>query len=105
MSEEIRKILESHEKRISTLEKLAEKKSQTTLHKKKGIEDLLIELEKDGFFNEDRTISQILEALHEKGRIAKRTDLSPYLLKQVRNNTLKRTRKTIGKKKMWAYFV
>lgn len=104
MVEEIRKVLEDHERRISALEEHTKKKPQTNLPLKKSTEDLLVELKGEGFFNEDRPISQIREALHEKGRIVKITDLPPYLLKLVRNDTLKRTRKTIGKRKTWVYY-
>lgn len=104
MSEEIKKKLENHEKRISALEKIIKKKPKITLSEKKGTEDWIIELKDEGFFNEEKTISQIRDALHAKGRIVKITDLPPYLLKLVRNNVLKRVQKVIGKKKNWVYF-
>ena len=102
MDEEIRRILRNHEERISHLEKLAEKKPRV-ISKTKGTEDLILDLIQEGFFSEDKTISQIREALHEKGRIVKRTDMPVYLLKLIRNGKLKRTRKTIEKRKTWVY--
>jgi len=101
---ELKKKLEEHGKRISALEKILEKKPKM-VHEKKSTEDLLIDLKSEGFFDEERTISQIRDALHAKGRIVKTTDLPPYLLKLVRNDVLKRARKLIGKKKAWVYFV
>ena len=102
---ELKKKLKEHEERILALEKIIKKKGPgRILSDKKSIEDLLIELKGEGFFNERKTISQILDAIHAKGRIAKITDLPKYLLKLVRNNVLKRERMEIGKKKTWVYF-
>jgi len=103
MSTEIRRILENHEKRISALEKINKKKPVDVRPKKKGTEGVLMELKGEGFFSQERTMSQIRDALHAKGRIVKLTDLPPYLLKLVRNNELKREQKTIKKKKTWVY--
>lgn len=110
MNEEIRKKLEDHEKRIKELEKAILSKGEVKLkHKKilsekKSTEDIIAELIAEGFFSEQRTISQIRDTLHAKGRIVKITDLPPYLLKLVRNNMLKRERKMVGKRKTWVYF-
>jgi len=104
MYKEIQRILENHEKRISKLEEILKKGLKRIPRRGKRTEDLLIELKSDGFFREERTISQIRDALHAKGRIVKLTDLPPYLLKLVRDNVLKRKRKLIGKRKTWVYF-
>lgn len=104
MGEDIRRILENHERRISKLEKILKKKPRKILRERKSTESLLIELKSGGFFREERTISQIRDALHAKGRIVKLTDLPPYLLKLVRGNALKRRQKLIGKRKTWVYF-
>jgi len=104
MTEEIRKTLDDHEKRISALEKLFGKKPNLTLQPKKGTEVLLIEIKGEGFFNEGKTISEVHEMLNARGRIVKITDLPVYLLKLVRNETLKRAHKTVGKKRIWVYF-
>lgn len=103
MSEEIRKILKNHEKRVSALEKILKKRPRRILRERKSTENLLIELKSEEFFREGRTISQIRDALHAKGRIVKLTDLPPYLLKLIRDDVLKRKRKMIGKRKIWAY--
>lgn len=104
MNKEIQRILENHEKRILKLEKILKKKLRRVLRERKSTESLLIELKSEGFFREERTISQIRDALHAKARIVKLTDLPPYLLKLVRNNALKRKRKLIRKRKTWVYF-
>ena len=80
MSEENQRILENHEKRISELEKILKRKPEMILSERKSTEDLITGLEDEGFFSEERTMSQIRDALHAKGRIVKNTDLSPYLL-------------------------
>jgi len=105
MSEEIPRILENHEKRISELEEIIKRKPERILSERKSTEDLITELKDEGFFNEERTMSQVRDALHAKGRIIQITDLPPYLLKMVRNNALKRVRKVVGKRKIWVYFV
>lgn len=104
MNKEIQRVLENHEKRISKLEEILKKGPRRILRKGKSTEGLLIELKSEGFFREERTMSQIRDALHAKGRIVKLTDLPPYLLKLVRDNVLKRKRKLIGKRETWVYF-
>jgi len=101
---ELKKKLEEHEERISALEKISKTKPKVTYAEKKGTEALLLELKDEGFFNEEKIISQIRDALHAKGRIVKLTDLPPYLLKLVRNKVLKRDKRKVGKKKAWVYF-
>lgn len=102
---ELKQKLEEHEKRITALEKIMEKKPKMVLPGKKSTDDLLMELKNEGFFDEEKTLSQIRDALHAKGRIVRITGLPPYLLKLVRNNVLKRVRKVVDKKKVWVYFV
>jgi|GEM_PF-6617765 len=72
--------------------------------KKKGTENVLAELKSEGFFSQERTISQIRDALHAKGRIVRVTDLPQYLLKLVRGNELRRAQKVLQKRKAWVYF-
>lgn len=104
MSEKIIKILENHERRISAIEEALKRKPRRTLLERKSTEDLLIELKNEGFFKDDKTISQIRDALHAKGRIVKITDLPPYLLKLVREGVLNRRKALIGRRKTWVYF-
>ncbi|MEM2102103.1 MAG: hypothetical protein QXM22_01150 [Candidatus Bathyarchaeia archaeon] len=101
---EFRKKMEELERRILALEKTTEKESKITEQKKRGTKTLLLGLKDEGFFNVERTISQIRDALHAKGKIVELTDLPPYLLKLVRTDALKRAKKEIAKKKMWVYF-
>lgn len=104
MSEGVQKILEDHETRILALEKIIKKKPKMILSEKKSTEGLLLLLKDEGFFGEERTISQIRDALHTKGQIVKITDLPVYLLKLVRNDVLKRVQKVVEKRKIWVYF-
>jgi len=102
--DELKEKLEEHEKRIVALERIIKKRpSKLIFSGKKSVNDLLLELKNEGFFDEDKTISQIKDALHAKGRIIKVTSLPRYLLRLVRNDMLRRTRKLVGKKKFWVY--
>lgn len=102
--EKISKILDDHEKRISELEEILKKKTRVIVRKKKTVADLLIELKSEGFFKEKRTISQIRDALHTKGKIVNLTDLPSYLLRLVRDGELKRKRELVAKRRIWVYF-
>jgi hypothetical protein len=101
---ELRKKLDEHEGRISALEEIVKTKPLKRHVEEKGTEALLLALKDEEFFKEKRTISQIRDALHAKGKIVKLTDLPKYLLKLVRTNVLKREKKEIDKKKVWVYF-
>lgn len=101
---ELRKKLEEHEERISELEGIVKTKPVKRQVEERGVEAFLLVLKDEGFFKEKRTISQIRDALHAKGKIVKLTDLPPYLLKLVRTDVLKREKKEINKKKVWVYF-
>ena len=102
--EELRKIIEDHERRISALEK-QQKPSKKSKVVKQETESIILNLKDNGFFNEAKTISQIKDALHTRGKIIKTTSLPYYLLKLVRNGSLKRKQEIIEKKKTWVYFV
>jgi hypothetical protein len=101
---ETRRILEDHERRIIRLEESADKARNMPPVPQRGTESLFVELIREGFFREGRTMSQVRGALHAKGRIVKRTDLPPYLLKLVRSRQLKREKRTVGKREIWVYF-
>lgn len=97
--------LEEHERRISSLEEVIGKgQKRAVTSDKTTTEGLLIKLKDEGFFRVERTISQIRDALHAKGKIVKTTDLPWYLLKLIRNDILQRKQKIIDKKKVWVYF-
>lgn len=71
---------------------------------KRNIGRSLLELRDSGFFKEKRTISDISDALGAKGLIVSQNILSPYLLKLVRKNELKREKGPAGHKKVWKYY-
>ena len=97
--------LEEHERRIESLERISEQKTERkAATTKKSTLDLLMELKDASFFKKERTLSEILEALHAKGRIIKNSSLPPYLLKMVRANIIRREKKMVGKKRVWVYF-
>jgi hypothetical protein len=104
IDKEIQKVLEDHERRISRLEKALKGKPERATRVKKSVTDLIIELKNEEFFKEERTISQIRDALHTKGAIVKIESLPAYLLPLVRSGELKRRKKLIEKKKVWVYF-
>jgi hypothetical protein len=100
---QLRRKLQEHEERISSLENIVKKKPRENPSERKGVEDMLVELKTSGFFTEGKTIAQILDALHAKGRIVKMTALPKYLLTLVRNDTLKREQRLVGKRNIWVY--
>jgi hypothetical protein len=57
----------------------------------------------DGFFNEPKTLANLLERYHEHGVITKQTSLSGLMLEAVRAGLLARTKIDVGGKQVWAY--
>ncbi len=57
----------------------------------------------DGFFNEPKTLANLLERYHEYGVITKQTSLSGLMLEAVREGLLARTKVDVGGKQVWAY--
>jgi hypothetical protein len=57
----------------------------------------------DGFFNEPKTLANLLERYHEHGIITKQTTLSGLMLDAVRDGLLARTRIEQRGKQVWAY--
>lgn len=57
----------------------------------------------DGFFNEPKTLANVLERYHEHGVITKQTSLSGLMLEAVREGLLARTKVNTGGKQVWAY--
>jgi len=100
--EKLKQILDTHEKRISTLE-AALKGSSGKLRKatagKKSILDLLIELKEPGFFKQPRFLNDIVNKLSELGYHYSNTSLTEPLQRAVRQRILGRIKKD-GK---WAY--
>jgi hypothetical protein len=57
----------------------------------------------DGFFNEPKTLADLLERYHEHGVITKQTSLSGLMLEAVRDDLLSRAKVGAGGKQVWAY--
>jgi hypothetical protein len=57
----------------------------------------------DGFFNEPKTLANLLERYHEHGVITKQTSLSGLMLEAVREGLLARAKIDVGGKQVWAY--
>jgi hypothetical protein len=57
----------------------------------------------DGFFNEPKTLANLLERYHEYGVITKQTSLSGLMLEAVRDGLLGRAKVEVGGKQVWAY--
>jgi hypothetical protein len=57
----------------------------------------------DGFFNEPKTLANLLERYHERGIITKQTSLSGLVLEAVREGLLIRARADVGGKQVWVY--
>jgi len=100
----LREKLEEHEERISELEEFIKTKSLKKHVEERGVEAFLLMLKDEGFFKEKRTISQIRDALHAKGKIVKLNELPKYLLKLVRTGVVKREKMEVNKKEVWVYF-
>lgn len=96
MDPEIRKILENHEKRISTLEgrkTVKTDKGVKTWYKKGSTIEKIVLLINEGFFNESRSISNIISKLKTKDYHLRAPDLTLPLRKIVRKGLLTRTKK------------
>lgn len=63
----------------------------------------LSKLVKQGFFKEYRTLSQVVDRLHEQAIIAKNTSLSGPVAELVRDGTLERKKTKDGGKGVWGY--
>ncbi|MBI3024714.1 MAG: hypothetical protein HYY66_03370, partial [Candidatus Tectomicrobia bacterium] len=55
------------------------------------------------FFEQPRKLADVKEAFHEKGHIVPSTSIPSYLLKAVRDEKLRRERKTMDGLKVWVY--
>ncbi len=111
MDEETKKILDNHERRIIFLEgkeltpKLREMKDEkiTIGHRKGSTTEKILSL--GSFFNQSKTVKEILDKLKEKDYHFKASDITLPLRNIVRKGSLKKT-KTLNdgtKLKKWAY--
>ena len=112
--EELQKIINNHETRIANLERESnspkEVKSEVTPKKNEWYKpgstiDKVLNLVQENFFNEHRTISDIIVALKAKDYHLKSTDLTLPLRKIVRKGILQKTQKKADgtESKNWLY--
>jgi len=99
--DELKKVLKKHEERISALEKLTKSKQITKKINtdKIRIEDLLIEIKEDGFFDKPKFRDDVVKKLEELGYIYSSDSLNGPLLRSVKSRKLGR-KKVNGK---WGY--
>lgn len=100
MDKEIQEILENHEKRLQRLENLiaGSKKSKP---QKAGLLALFQVLKDEGFFSQERTPTEILHRLAEKGHTYKRVQsLTEPLQRATKQGILNRKKKESG----WVYY-
>lgn len=102
MNDEIKKILDNHEKRISKLEKKLEagiKKPKKLTAERKTISDHLDYLKSEGFFDQPKKTREIVERLAQEGYHYPPESLTYSLQKAVQKKVLGR----VKKEKKWAY--
>lgn len=109
---ELKKILDDHERRLSLLEgrkvpKSKEMKDEKikTWYRKGSTTDKILSL--GSFFNQPKTVKDILDKLKEKDYHFKASDITMSLRYIVRNGSLRKT-KTLSdgtKLKHWVYVV
>lgn len=102
MIEDLKKILDNHEKRISKLEKKFEVSSQKlkkSVVERKTILDHLEYFKSEGFFDQPKKSQEIVEKLAQEGFHYPPQSLTWSLQKAVQKKVLGR----IKKDKKWAY--
>ena len=57
----------------------------------------------EGFFNDGRTLAQVLQRLHQHAVIIKQTSLPKYLLSAVRDGRLTREKRDVEGRTVWVY--
>lgn len=105
---QINKILQDHEKRISALEKRVVSKSilkAKNWYKPGSTIEKIVILTGEGFFNQPKSLKEIISKLKEKDYHLKASDLTLPLRKVVRKGLLRKTKKmpdgAVSKK--WLY--
>jgi hypothetical protein len=105
MSEEIRKILENHEKRISVLEQILKEKTEMPKEVKveyTGIAKRILELrDRDDFFKTPKTVKDVQLKLKANGFYYMPDRVAMALLRLVRKKELRRILE--GKKFAYVY--
>lgn len=100
--EEIKQIikkLEDHERRIENLEKLVKGGAKKVIPERKYISDHFTFLKSEGFFDQPRTITEIVEKLAKEGYHYSPQSVTAPLQRAVRKGVLGR----IKKENKWAY--
>jgi len=98
---ELKKILQNHEKRISALEKSLSSKPRKNKQKSKkiSINDLLMEIKEEGFFDKPKQVKEIVEKFKELGNVYSSDSLTSPLARAIKSRTLGRIKQD-GK---WGY--
>lgn len=97
--EKIKKLLEDHENRITTLEGTNKRKKMKRTGSKEGAYGYLLELRDDGFFDKPKTLKEIVTELARLGHYYKSTSLTNPLQRLIIQKKLGR----IGKRGKWQY--
>ncbi|MCH8915776.1 MAG: hypothetical protein IIA82_08055 [Thaumarchaeota archaeon] len=99
--DDINKVLQKHEKRISDLEKKLQVTSKLRRHYTKKISAmiLLTEMKKSRFFDKPKSLSEIIKEMGRRGHNYKRTSLTQTIQRAIRQQTIHRK----GKRGSWQY--
>lgn len=97
---EVKEKLEDHEERIKKLEKLVKGKGKGVVIKRKSIPSHLTYLRSEGFFDQPRTVKEIIGKLAQEGYHYRQGSLSHPLQRIVRKGVLGRIK---TKERKWAY--
>ena len=103
MSEEIQKILENHEKRISVLEAILKKKPSKILPEFKGIYADITELVDEGVFDKPKSLAEVARELRIRGNHYRYDHIGVALLRLVRKRSLRRIPEKREKKEIFTY--
>ena len=98
---EIKKILKEHGKRLSKLESMINLSSKSIIPStsKKSLTSMFVDLKNEKFFNQPRSLNEIVERLAQSGHHYPYRSLSSPLQRAVRQKILGR----IKKDNKWAY--
>lgn len=91
--EKIKKQLENHEKRITQLEKPPTRKEKSTSTKRTTILDMIDWLKADGFFDQPKSLAEIIEKLAQEGYHYPQSSLTAPLQRAIRKRILGRLKK------------
>src|SRR5690242_16040692 len=95
VSEEISRLLKSKKAHEPHLRKQTRHPTRAT--RTSSLSSRIVEMVDDGFFDKERTLNEVKEALAKLGIIKPLSTLSGVMQRLVKNRVLRRDRKTIGK--------